>query len=94
MSTLWKNRRIVTWDKFRDKIKNNILKKFRHVEDVPFIATDLEDPAKAFESIYMHKYLTGYEEMRPSKQKMWEIKLKKYLDREDIMQENKKICMR
>ena len=42
-----------------------------------------------FRAIHMPKYLTEDEEERPSKQKKCEIKLKKYIDREDIIQENK-----
>ena len=37
----------------------------------------------------MAEYLTENEENRPPKHKTWEIKLKKYLDRQEIIQENK-----
>ena len=42
-----------------------------------------------FRAIHITKYFTEDEKARPSKQKKGEIKLKKYIDREDIMQENK-----
>ena len=89
MSTLRKNVKIVTWDKFCDKFKNYILKNFRYSEYIGCIATDMNYPTMDFEEIHMPEYLTEDKEKRPSKQKMWEIKLKKYLDEEYIIQENK-----
>ena len=66
---------------------------FRHAEDVVQISIDLEHPTTAFEARQRPEYLTEYEEKRPPKHKIWEIKLNKYLYREDITQENKKyVC--
>ena len=59
-----------TWDKFPEKFKIYILKKFRHAEDVVWISTDMEDPTTALEAKHMPEYLTEDKYKRSSKQKM------------------------
>ena len=45
------------------------------------IETDMEDLTTAFNARHIPEYLMEDEEKRPSKQKIWEIKLNKYLGR-------------
>ena len=61
---------------------------FRHAENIVCIATDVEGPIADSEARYMTEYLIEDEGKITSK-KMWEIKLKKYIYREEIMQENR-----
>ena len=64
MSPLGKTGKTVTWEKFCDKFNICILKNFRHVEDVVYIATDLEYLTTAFKARHMPEYLSEEEESR------------------------------
>ena len=79
----------MTWERFLDKLNTCILNKFRHAVDVVCISTYLKYSTISFAARHTPEYLTEDEEKRPSNQKIWEIKLNKYLDREEIMQDNK-----
>ena len=87
MSNLGKTGKIFTRETFCDKSKNYILNNFRHAEDIVCISTDLEYPTMDFQARHIPEDLTEDEENICSKQITWEIKLRKYLDGEDIMQE-------
>ena len=55
---------------------------FRHEKGIVCIETDIGDPTMYFKERHMPEDLTEYKEKIPSKQKMWEIKLKINIGRE------------
>ena len=49
---------------------------------------NLKDPFPNFETKHMPKDLTATEEGSKMKMKMWEMRVKKYMDREEVLTEN------
>jgi len=78
----------VQFDKFQNKIKNYVLKNFKKAEDIMELIVELKDPTIFFESKHILADLTDEDEAKPAKIKMWEIRLKKYLDRKETLSEN------
>ena len=54
------------------------------------MVTDINDPFPNFETKHMPKELTKTEEESKIKMKMWEMRVKKYIDREEVLAENTK----
>ena len=80
----------VTFEKFQDVLKNYVLKNFHKAEDIVEMVTNLKDPFPNFETKHMPKDLTTTEEVSKMnmKMKMWEMRVKKYMDREEVLTEN------
>ena len=72
----------VTFEKFQDVLKNYVPKNFHKAEDIVEMVTNLKDVFPNFEKKHMPKDLTTTEEGSKIKMKMWEIQVKKYMDRE------------
>jgi len=78
----------VTFDKFQDRLKNHILKTFKNAEDIVCLITDLKDPADSFEAKHAPMEPTPEEEQSVFKMKIWEMKIKHYIDHEKQLREN------
>ena len=78
----------VTSKKFQDVLKKYVLKNFHKAEDVVEMVTNLNDPLPNLETKNMPKELTKTEEESKIKMKMWEMRVKKYIDREEVLTEN------
>ena len=78
----------VTLEKSQEVLKNYVLNNFHKAEDIVEMVTTLKDPFPNFETKHMPKYLTTTEEGSKLKIKMWEIRVKKYMDREEVLTEN------
>ena len=74
----------VTFDKFQDVLKNYILKNFQKAEEIVEMVTDLNDMFPNFKNKHMPKELTKTEEESKIKMKMWEMRVKKYIDKEEV----------
>ena len=70
----------VTFEKFQDVLKNYVLKNFHKAEDIVEIVINLKYPCTNFETKHMPKDLTKTEGGSKIKMKMWEIRVKKYMD--------------
>jgi len=64
------------------------LRNYKHAEDVICLITELVDPMSDFEARDMPTKPTLQEERSPVKMKIWAEKLKRYMDREDLMRKN------
>ena len=64
-----------------------MLKNFSRAEDVVSLIVDLEDPTNVFEG-KMPTELSTEDQNSKVKMKVWEMRLKRYLDREDVLTEN------
>ena len=71
----------VTFEKSQEILKNYVLKNFHKAEDIVEMLTNLKDPFPNFETEDIPKDLTTIEEGSKLKMKMWEIQVKKYMDR-------------
>ena len=70
-----------------------VLKNFHKADDIVEMVTNLNDPFPKFETKHMPKELTKTEEESKIKMKMWEMRVKKYIDREEVLTENaNKLC--
>jgi len=76
------------FDRFQEKIETYALRNNKHAEDVICLITKLVDPMSDFEARHMPTNPTSQEEASPVKMKMWAEKLKRYMDREDLLREN------
>ena len=76
------------WEIRVKKYKNYVLKNFHKAEDIVEMVTKLEDPCTNFETKHMPKDLTTTEEGSKIKMKMWKIRVKKYMDREEVITES------
>ena len=56
--------------KILEKLKNYVLKNFKHAENVVCVPTDLTDPTINFESKFMSSDLTEEEDKKPPKKKI------------------------
>ena len=72
----------------QDIVLQNVLENFHKAEDIVEMVTNLKDPCTNFETKHMPKDLTSTEEGSKIKMKMWEIRVKKYMDREEFLTEN------
>ena len=52
------------------------------------MVTNLKDPFPNFETKHMPQDLTTTKEGSKMKMKMWEMRVKKYMDREEVLTEN------
>ena len=66
------------------------MKNFHQAEDIVEMVTNLKDPCTNFKTKHIPKDLTTIEEGSKIKMKMWEIRVKKYMDREEVLTENTK----
>ena len=78
----------VTFEKFQYVLKNYVLKNFHKAEDIVEMVTNLKDPCTNFETKNIPKDLTTTEEGSKINMKMWEIRVKKYMDTEEVLTEN------
>ena len=67
---------------------NYVLKNFRKAEEIVGIITDMNDPVTNFECKHMPDDLTEKEEESKIKMKMWKMRVKRYMDREEILIDN------
>ena len=67
----------ITFEKFQDVQKN-----FRKAEDIVEVITDLNDPVTNFYTKHMPDDLTEKEEESKIKMKIWEMRVKQYMDQE------------
>ena len=72
----------------QDIVLQNVLENFHKAEDIVEMVTNQKDPCTNFETKHMPKDLTTTEEGSKIKMKMWEIRAKKYMDREEVLTEN------
>ena len=72
----------------QDVLKNYVLKNFHKAEEIIEMVTDLNDLFPNFETKHMSKELTKTEEESEIKMKMWEMRVKKYIDRKEFLTEN------
>ena len=70
----------VTFEKFQDVLKN-----FHKTENIVEMVTDLNDPLPKFGTKHMPKERTKKEEESKMKMKMWEMRVKKFIDREELL---------
>ena len=75
----------VTMEQFQEKLKLYVLKNFG--EDVVALVSDFYDPRTDFETKHAPIDLSTEEAKRPGSMKKWEMKYKKYLDREENLDE-------
>ena len=78
----------VTLEQLQEKLKNYALKNLDKADDIIILITDFKDPNNGFESKYLPTDLTTEEEKRQSAVKKWEIKYRRFLDREETLREN------
>ena len=78
----------VTFEKFQDVLKNYVLKNFRKAEYIVEMVTNQKDPFPNFKTKHIPKDLTTTEEGSKIKIKLWELRVKKYMDREEVLTEN------
>jgi hypothetical protein len=78
----------VTMEQFQEKLKLYVLKNYKKGEDVVTLVEDLVDPRIDLENKHAPADFSPEEEKRTILMKKWEIKFKKYLDREEGLQEN------
>jgi len=78
----------VTFESFQEKLRNFALKNFKKAEDVITLIVDIQDPKPAFKAIHTPKPLEEKDEESPSKLRMWELQVKRFLDCQDILNEN------
>ena len=78
----------VTFENFQDVLKKYVLKNFHKVEDIVEMVTYLNDPFPNFEIKHIPKELIKTEEESNIKMKMWEMRVKKYIYREEVLIEN------
>ena len=72
----------VTFDRFQYVLKNYVLKNFRKAEEIVQIITDLNDPVANFDTKHMPGDLTEKEKESKIKMKIWEMRVKRYMDQE------------
>ena len=72
----------VKFDRFQDILKNYVLENFRKEEDIVEIRTDLNNTVTNFKRKHMPNNLIEKEEESKINMKMWEMRLKGYMDRE------------
>ena len=70
----------VTFDRFQDVLKNYVLKNFRKEEDIVEIRTDLNNTVTNFKRKHMPNNLIEKEEESKINMKMWEMRVKRYMD--------------
>ena len=68
------------FNKLQDFLNNYVLKNFRKAEDMVKIITDLKNPVTYIIIKHMPDNLTVKEEESKIKMKMWEIRVKQYMD--------------
>ena len=80
---------------FQEKLGNYVLKNIPKAEDVIILVSALQDPlsptdgpSDSFESKHFPAEPDETEQKIPIKMKVWEMKIKRYLDREDRLCEN------
>jgi len=78
----------VSFDKFTDFIKNYMLKNYKNTEDIVCLIVDLEDPTTVFEANNAPEDLLSEEEKYNVKVKLWEMKIRRYLNRENTLKGN------
>ena len=74
--------------KISREIKNYVLKNFVRDEDVVSMIVDLKDPKSGFETKFSPTDLDDEDQSSATKVKIWELKVKKYLDREEKLEKN------
>ena len=78
----------VSFEKFQEGLRNYVLKTYKKGEDIIPLVDRLEDPTSDFATRHEPADLTTEEMASPTKVKMWEIKVKRYMDREETLHEN------
>ena len=78
----------VTFDKLQDVLKNYFLNDLIKSEDIVEIITDLKGPVTNVDTKHIPDDLTKKEEESKIKMTMWEIRVKRYINREEILIEN------
>ena len=78
----------VTFDKFQERANNYVLDNYWKAEDVFSLLVDLSDPPTDFETKHAPAEPTAEDQGKKTKTKMWEMRLRRYLDREEILHEN------
>lgn len=78
----------VTLDRFQETLKNYVPKNMENGEDLVPIITKLKDPTTIFEDNHAPKDLTETKLASPVKVKMWELRIKQYLNRERKLRGN------
>jgi hypothetical protein len=80
---------------FQEKLVNYVLKNLPKAEDVIILVSALQDPlsptadpSDSFESKYCPAEPDETDQKIPLKMKVWEMKIKRYLDCEDRLREN------
>ena len=76
------------FERYQELLKIYVLKNFNRGEDVLPIVTDITDPKTDFETKYMPSDLSDVDEKKTLKVKMWELRIKRYLDREETLEQN------
>jgi len=76
----------ISFNRFQEKSKTYTLKNYKKGEDVALLITNLE--TTNFETTHRPPNLSPFEVADTTKFKMWELKLKKYMDRIENMNDN------
>ena len=79
----------VQFDTFRDKISDFVLKELQNGFDVIPFVKDMEDPTQNFVNKYLPRNLSDEDKRDDVLKGLFEQKLKKYVDREYLMFDNK-----
>ena len=77
----------MSFDRFQDRLKNNVLKSFKRAEDVVQLVTNLVNLTATFKDDNMPD-ITEENRNNMIKMKLWEMKVKRYLYREETLLEN------
>jgi len=78
----------VPFEKFQEKLRIYALKNFKHAKDVIPLIVDIKDLKESFEVYNMPADLEEEEKQSLMKFKLWEMRLKKFLDREEKLSKN------
>ena len=78
----------VPFEIFQEKIKNYVLKELKRGEDIVSLVTDLKNPMEEFNTEHSPTDPTEEEEKSHFKMKMWELRAKRFLDREETLGQN------
>ena len=79
----------VQFDTFRDKVSDFILQELTNGMDVVPYIKDMEDPLEDFVQRFLPSSLTDSEQANDVKKGVFDQKLKKYVDREHLMYDNR-----
>ena len=80
--------RSVNFEEFQDHLKNYVLKNLKRAEDVVGMITNIFDPVSDFETKNAPEDPSVEDQASMLKMKLWELKAKKYLEKDEMLQQN------